>query len=637
MPLIEERRQFRFGDFVVNPRARTLHRQGIRLKLHRQPFELLLLLLEHPGEVVTREQIAKVLWPGTFVDCEHGMNTVVKKLRQILGDSADNPRYIETVPRVGYRFAAELQRQELPQRPPETVSHSTVESSSEPSYTLHKNRVIGKWLIAVASLILLSAISTVYFLHFRQRSSASPVTGRVMLAVLPFENLTGDPDQEYFSDGLTEEMISQLGRVAPTDLGIIAPASVMPYKQHPQELDQIGRQLGVEYVLEGSVRRDSQNVRIAARLVQLKDQKLVWSRQYDRGLTDLLVLQGEIAQEIADEIQLTLGGSHNRSAEAAVSKAPPFAAYDLYLRGRYFLNKRSAPGFQQAIAYFQQAIAKDPSYAQAYVGLADSYALTSSYNDGPPNELIPRARAAALKALQINDSLAEAHTALAVIAQNYDWDWQTAEKEYRRAIELDPNYPTAHHWYAECLALQGKFSEAFTQIDRARQLDPLSLIILADRGAFLYFDRQYDRAIEQFRTVGDMDPNFPRKQLIISAYIQKGMRQQALASIAKWPVSQDDAWGWMWTAYTYGRLGRHADAERALSKLQELYRGGKADAQRMAMAYIGMGQNEKAIAFLQKARDEHSISTALKVDPLYDPLRSDPGFQALLRNMHLAQ
>jgi tetratricopeptide (TPR) repeat protein len=314
-------------------------------------------------------------------------------------------------------------------------------------------------------------------------------------------------------------MIAQLGRLDPQHLGVIARSSVMRYKHGQQQLDHIARELGVQYVLEGSVRRDSDEVRISAQLIQMKDQTHLWARQYDRELSGLLALQGEIAQEIADEIQLTLGDDHKRIATDLNHAASPssYEAYDLYLKGRYFWNKRTRQGFQQAIDYFQQAVSKDTNYARAYAGLADSYALMSSYGFASPNDLMPKARAAALRSMQIDDGLAEAHTSLALITENFDWDWQTAEREFRRAIQLDPNYATAHQWYAECLSFQGSFDEALRESERARQLDPLSLIISTDDGAILYYSRQYDRAIEHFRAVLAMEPSFPRAHMVIFA------------------------------------------------------------------------------------------------------------------------
>jgi len=352
-----------------------------------------------------------------------------------------------------------------------------------------------------------------------------------MLAVLPFQNLTGDAGQDYFSDGLTEEMIAQVGNLDPQHLRVIARTSVMRYKNSETPLDRVARELGVQYVIEGSVRRDADNVRIAAQLIQAKDQTHVWARQYDRRLTGLLTLQDEIAREIADEILLTLEG-HSHAASPRPAVAPrEYEAYDLYLRGQYFFNERTAGSLRKAIEYFQQATAKDPNYARAYTGLADSYALIGGYTSLPPTEFMPKARAAALRALEIDDHLAEAHTALGLIVQNYDWDWQTSEREFRRAIELNPNYATAHQWYAEHLMWLGRFDEALRESERARELDPLSLIIAADKGAVLFFSRDYDRAIEEWRSVLEMDPGFVRAHLIRAAYREKGMFPEALADI----------------------------------------------------------------------------------------------------------
>jgi TolB-like protein len=296
----------------------------------------------------------------------------------------------------------------------------------------------------------------------------------LMLAVLPFENLTGDASQDYFSDGMTEEMITELGGLNPEHLGVIARTSVMFYKHNPKPLEQVGRELGVQYVLEGSVRRSADQVRVTGQLIRVQDQTHLWARQYDRELKDLLKLQSEIAGEISQEIQTALG---NHSAITPLSRPllspQELEAHDLYLKGQYFWNKRTADGFERAITYFQQAIVKDPSYARAYAGLADSYALIGGYTGIEQPEFAANAKTAALRALQLDPGLPEAHTAFALVAQNYNLDWQTAEKEYQRAIALNPNYSTAHHWYAEHLAWRGRFDEALAESERARQLDPL--------------------------------------------------------------------------------------------------------------------------------------------------------------------
>jgi tetratricopeptide (TPR) repeat protein len=296
-------------------------------------------------------------------------------------------------------------------------------------------------------------------------------------------------------------------------------------------------------------------------------------------------------------------------------------------------------GFQRAIDYFQQATVKAPSYARAYAGLADSYALISGYSGAPQGEFMPKARAAALRALELDDSLPEAHAALALIVQDYDWDWQTAEKEYRRAIELNPNYATAHHWYAEHLAFLGRFDEAFRESERASQLDPLSLIIATDHAVILYYSRQYDRAIEQFRAVRDMEPTFSRANMVTGAYVEKGLFTDAVASMENQRrLGGDSPWVWSGFAYVYGRSGQPVPARRALMKLEELNRHQQVDPAPFLWAYIGMGNKDQAFAWLEKAYSQHSYALiTLKVEPGYDSLRSDPRFQDLMRRVGLAQ
>jgi TolB-like protein/DNA-binding winged helix-turn-helix (wHTH) protein/Tfp pilus assembly protein PilF len=639
---------FRFGPYESRSRTRELYKYGLRLKIRPQPWQVLNLLLSRAGDVVSREELHRQLWPSeTFVDFEHGLNNSVKELRAVLGDSVSEPRYIETLPKLGYRFVAAVEVEERPAvdgSDPELrdASRAGAEgvATPKPSQTpLPLASARGTALVALSLFLLVCIIVGI-------RSSRSPARPRIannehaMVAVLPFENLTGDPAQEYFSDGLTEEMIAQLGHTDPQHLGVIARTSVMRYKNTKEQTDQIGHELGAQYLLEGSVRRDADKMRITAQLTQTKDQTRVWSHQYDRTPNSLLSLQDEIAQEISDAIQQTLG-EHKLAGTVHASPAPSpksYEAYDLYLKGRYFWNKRTPDGFERAAECFNQAIAKDPQYALAYAGLADTYALTSGYTLAPPAEFIPKARAAALKALQLDEQLAEAHVSLAVIAQNYDWDWQTAEKEYRRAIELDPNYATAHHWYAENLALQGRFDEAFSEIDRARKLDPLSLIVATDNGVFLYFSRQYERAIEQFRAVLDMEPGFSRAHMVMSAYVEQGKFAEAIADAGEWRRRDDNEWSRAFLAYVYGRAGREADARRELERAKKMSAHRSFDPLPIALAYIGLKDKDQAFVWLNRAMVNRSPSlAALKVDPIYDSLRSDPRFAAILHHIGLAQ
>ena len=412
----------------------------------------------------------------------------------------------------------------------------------------------------------------------------------------------------------------------------------MRYKHSQEPLSQIGKELGVQYVVEGSVRRDSNRVRITAQLIQVKDQSHIWARQYDRDLNNLLVLQTEIARDVADEIEFSLTRKRPMYAVTQPSPSPnTYQAYDSYLKGRYFWNKRTRQGFQQAIEYFQEAIAIDPNYARAYAGLADSYTLLRGYSEAPEAESMSKARAAALKAIELDDRLAEAHTSLALIEETFDFDWEKAEKEFRRAIDLDPNYATAHQWYAEYLGLLGRFSEAFAESERARQLDPLSLIIAADKGTTLYYSRQYDAAIAQSRSIKEMDPAFPLAHMALAAYVEKGKFAEALAEI-EGSSQESDIWTWAWRAYVYGRSNRHSEAQRALERVRTSYERGNVAADPMLWAYLGTGDREQAFIWLGKAYAARSnLLTTLKVNPAFDPLRDDPRFVDLLRRVRLAK
>jgi TolB-like protein/DNA-binding winged helix-turn-helix (wHTH) protein len=628
-------RVLRFGVFQVNLAARELRKHGVRIRLPGQPFRVLSILLERPGQIVSRDEMRDKLWDSaTFVDYERSLNSAIRKLRAVLGDSQESPRYIETVPRLGYRFIAPVEEVSSSSEPPLLEQTSNGAAAKVPALPLFGRH----WSLILGIPAILLALAAGHFMWSRARARTQPPGERLMLAVLPFENLTGDAAQDYLSDGLTEEMIAQLGHLDPEHLGVIARTSVMHYKHTTEQAGQIGRELGVQYVLEGSLRRESDRVRVTAQLVQTKDQTRIWSQQYDRELKSLLALQAEIAHETADEIQLALGRGYKlRATDRKLSSPSSYQAYDLYLKGRYFWNKRTKEGFQQAVDYFQQSIAIDPSYARAYAGLADTFALMSSWSYVPQDEAIPKARAAALRALQLDDGLAEAHTSLALIAENYDYDWQTAEKEYRRAIQLDPQYATAHQWYAECLSFQGRFPEALEESERARQLDPLSLIIATDHAVILYFARQYDRAIEQFRAVLAMEPNFARAHMVVYAYVEKELFPEALAETDSWrhsdgsPISELEA-------YVYGRWGKQQQAERALAqwKRESLHQSEVATLV-LLEAYVATGRKEGALALLETLYREHSnLVTTLKVEPALDPLRGDPRFQELLRRVGLA-
>ena len=652
--------KYRFGPFELSPRTRELRKLGNRLKVRPQPFQVLEVLLERGGDVVTREELRERLWQAdTFVDFEHGLNTAIKELRAVLSDSATEPRYIGTIPKVGYRMIVPVETAEA------KSAAKTVIAMGEPAPAIRdfvwggesgwegserkqeeEKRGAGwpQWIAGIVLGLVLVAAGIGFgakWMRGRDEAKRGAVkNGRVLLAVLPFQNLTGDAGQEYFSDGLTEEMIAQLGLMDPEHFGVIGRTSVMHYKNTQENAEQIGRELGVQYVLEGSVRRDAERVRITAQLIRAGDQTRLWTREFDRELQSLLAVQSEIAHETADEIQQTLGAKKpSAPVEATAMSREDYEAYDKYLKGLYFWNKRTVPGFEQAIVCFREAIQKNPKYAPAYAGLANTYTLLTGYSLSSSSKYMPQARAAALRALELNDKLPEAHTALALVVQNYDLDWHTAEKEFKRAIELNPNYSTAHHWYAEHLGYRGRFEEAFKESDEAKRLDPLSLIIAADRGALLYFARDYDRAIEQLRAVLEMDPAFPRGHMIQYAYAAKGMYPEAMADIEKGNrLSGEGAWYWSSKAYVDGLWGHRAEGRRALQKLEELNKRQPMDAGPMAWAYLGMGRREEALQWLEKGCEQHSnVVTTLKVEPAFDPVRNDPKFQELLRRVGLRE
>jgi TolB-like protein/DNA-binding winged helix-turn-helix (wHTH) protein/Tfp pilus assembly protein PilF len=638
---------YRFGPFEIRIPVRELYKSGIKLKLRPQPFQILQVLAQRAGDVVSRDELRQMLWSAeTFVDFEQGLNTSMNELRRALNDSASSPRYIETLPKLGYRLIAPVQEGPTPERtafaetePPPAAPPPTAEPPQQAPPAAGA-RPLWLWLLLAAAISVAIVAAIAYSLWQRTRGRLAPSAGPILVAVLPFENLTGDAAQDYLSDGLTEETIAQLGRISPARLGVIARTSVMHYKHTQDRVAKIGEELGVQYVLEGSLRRQEDRVRVSAQLIRVRGETHAWAKQYDRQLSDLLALQAEIAHEISDEIQLAFGDRRIQSPIKRPALSPQqSAAYDLYLEGLYFWNKRTADDFWRAIGYFEQAIAKDPSHAPSYAGLADCYALMGGYTSESRPDYMIKARAAALRALEIDPDLPEAHTALAVIVQDYDLDWQTSENEYRRAIQLNPSYAMAHHWYAEHLGFLGRFDEAFRESEHARQLDPLSLIIAADNGYLLLYSRQHDRALEKCRSVLDMDPHFGRAgSCLLGVFEARGTLEGALNWLeAARGIASHQAWYWSELAYVYARSGARSAAEGALQTALRMNRPGQTDPAALVVAYIGLDRKDQAFWWLEKAYAQHSNAmTALKVDPIYDPLRDDARFQQLLHRVGLA-
>jgi len=630
--LASSSRRVRTGLFEIDFGSGEVHKEGRKVPMQEQPFRVLAILLEHPGEVVTREQLQARLWPAdTYVGFDEGLNTAIRKLRVAFGDSAENPRFIETVSRRGYRFVA-------PIREAVAVTPQPLESVAAPDAAAELKR--GRpWRIRRPALALWAAalfvtLAGVAYLA-RWHSSANPdAQKRVMLAILPFQNLSNDPEQEYFSDGLTEETITDLGQLTPEQLGVIARTSAMAYKHTNKTISQIGHELGVDYILEGSVRRDGEKVRIAAQLIRVQDQTHLWAQSYDRKLPDVLDVQNELAQVISQQVGLRLTPGQKSGLETTRKVDPE--AYNLYLKGLYYWNMLTPTGFSQAINYFQEATKRDPKYALAYAGLADCYAVLPMIGDSPPRESFPGAQAAAAKALELDDALAQAHDSDARIKLFYEWNWAKSEQQSVRAIALNRNLAGAHVRYAHLLSNVGRHKEALAEAERARELDPLSLITNTLFGMFLFQARQYDAAAEQLQKTIRMNPHFWVGHLHLGkVYEQKGMYQAAIEEFTK---ARDLSEGASETiaslGHAYALSGRQDAARNVLEELQRQSRSSYVPPYNIAMIYAALGEKDHALDWLEKgyeARDVHMIF--LKVDPKWDSFRTDSRFQNLLERM----
>jgi len=613
-------RVLRFGAFEADVRAGELRKHGLKIKLQEQPFQILAMLLERPGEVVTREQLRQKLWPAdVFVDFDQGLNNAIKKLRLALGDSADNPRFVETLARHGYRFIAPvdgIQRAPAVRRWPVRMQEARV----------------------AAIIILAVVVGMGYFGWRKLRPEAKPPAGKIMLVVLPFDNFSGDPGQEYFSDGLTEEMIAQLGGLDPQRLGVIARASAMQYKHSGKGAAQIGRELGVDYILEGSVRREGGRARVTAQLIQVSDQTHLWAQSYERDLGHILALQSEVAQAIAHQIEIKL--TPQQRARLASTRSVNPEAHEAYLKGIYFWNKFTNPNFHKSVEYFREAIEKDPAYAPAYAGMAVSYANLVEFGE-PPNDFYQKSEAAARKAIEIDETSSQAHAVLSWALVYYHHDWSAAEREFRRALELNPSNADARTYYARFLAALGRHNEAREQIERARQTDPVFLAINVVLAHVLFYARQYDAALAQLAKMREMDPNFPPTYWTLAhVYEALGKNDEACQYMLKtfdlgsghvpWfahleQVRVRSGWRAAWEQWIQGFLEAQARAEY----VQPFP---------LVEAYLNLGRDAEALQWLRRAADLRDIEIVfLKVDPRFDRLRSNPRFDEIVRSLNFPQ
>ena len=630
----------RFGTFEVSLQSGEVRKAGLRIRVQQQPMKLLEILLEHPGEVVTREELRGRVWPSeSFGDFDQALNIAIGKLRSALGDSAESPRFIETLSKRGYRFIADVSVVDIEARPKKQEPLA----GDLPATDLgHKIQGIGlavapqrrllptRWVIGALAIVL----SLLIFFALRFRSQTPAPTGIRSLAVLPLDNLSGEASQNYFADGMTDELITDLAQISA--LRVISRTSVMVYKGARKPLPQIARELNVDAVVEGTVLRSGDQVRITAQLIEASTDKHLWSQSYEGDLRDTLTLQKKVASAIADQIRINLT-PREQAALKNVEVVNP-EAYESYLKGRYFWNKRTADGLKVALAYFKQAIEEDPKYAQAYSGLADTYALLGDWQYAvmTPKEAFPQAKAAASKALELDSTLGEAHNSLAFVLDGFDWDFDSAGKEFQRAIELNPGYATAHHWYAWHLSLLGRYDEAIVEMRKAENLDPLSLIINADLAELLVLAHSYDESIGQSRKTIEMDPNFAlAHNQLAQAYLQKHMYDKAVAELQEAvKLSGGSPTCIANLARAYVASGKRSEAVKLLGDLKKLSNPGHSNASEIAMIYASLGDRDQAMNWLEKGYDER-FNPGVLLRPGFDPLRSDSRFQNLVRRIGL--
>jgi TolB-like protein/DNA-binding winged helix-turn-helix (wHTH) protein/Flp pilus assembly protein TadD len=638
----------RFGTYEVSLQSGEVRKAGMRIRVQQQPMKLLEILLERPGEVVSREELRGRVWTNeTFGDFDQALNIAIAKLRSALEDSAENPRFIETLPKRGYRFIADVSVVNADPHPEKSASragelpdsqekkmragHETQRDGLTTMTIAPKRRLrpMGRVIVALALVLSLSILVAWLF-----RSRGRAPMGIRSLAVLPLDNLSGDASQGYFADGMTDELITDLSQISA--LRVISRTSVMLYKGARKPLPQIARELNVDAVVEGTVLRSGDKVRITAQLIDASTDEHLWSQSYEGELRDTLALQNRVAGAIADQIRINLTPQEQAALKNVKVVNPE--AYESYLKGRYFWNKRTAEGLKVALAYFNQAIDEDPNYAQAYSGLADTYALLGDWQYAvmTPKEAFPKAKAAAIKALALDGTLGEAHNSLAFILDGFDWDLDSGGKEFQRAIELNPGYATAHHWYAWHLSLLGRYDEAIAEMRKAENLDPLSLIINADLAELLVLAHLYDESIRQSRKTIEMDPNFAlAHNQLAQAYLQIHMYDEAVAELQKAvQLSGRSPTCIANLARAFVASGNRKEAVQLLKELKKRASPGYSNASEIAMIYASFGDMEQAMSWLEKGYEER-FNPGVLLRPGFDPLRSDSRFQDLLHRIGL--
>ena len=646
----------RFGPFELKPASGELRRDGATVKLPPQPLKVLVLLAENAGQLVTREEIQRQVWgSGTFVDFDKGLNFCIKQIREALGDNAQSPSYIETLPRRGYRFIAPVEDL-LEAGPVDTASPDNDEARNQPTPISGEQQIdkpsqqqgepaahlprrspgsFRRRAAVVALAILLLTGS--YFAWRYITRQVHPSDSRIMILVLPFENLNRDPAQDYFSDGLTEEMIAQLGRLQPERLGVIARTTALTYKNTSKDIRQIGRELGVSYVLEGSVRREGERVRITAQLIQVGDQANLWSETYERSERDVLELQSEVAGRVAQSLALELLPPSRPDMKRIRPTDPE--AYDAYLKGRFLVTKDTLPDLERSITYFDQATEKDPNFAPAYAAAVDARVLLTTWKNTSTLEATSKAKADASRAVDLDPTLGEAYAALGSVNLWFEWKWSEAEANIKRAIELNPSNPNIHILYASYLISRGQTEQAVSHIKQAVELDPVSLLTTGLSAELHLTAGRYDDAIALSGRMLELEPKSPAAHwFLINAYKAKGMYQEARELILKRMSESGDRQESI-------DLLKQGDAKEALERMERrqfermkesLSKGGSQNAAWVSQTFAGMGERDLAFEWLEKAYAERLPSLLFfNIDPGWNPLREDPRFTDFARRMGL--
>lgn len=630
--------QFHFGDFTLDQSRYRLQRGSRFLRLEKIPMELLFLLVERQGELVTRGEIAERLWgKDVFVDADHGINVAVRKIRVVLRDDPEKPRFVETIVGKGYRFAAPVipKNADSGLQAATMVRASTEIPRSEASATPLKTRISARRLTVLLGAVATIALIAVVWLLRRPNNMAAIQPPIKSIAVLPLKNLSEDPTQEYLADGLTEDLIGRLAVVP--GLRVISRTSSMNFKDTQLSLPEIAKALQVDAIAEGSVIREGNRIRVHAQLIRASTDQHIWAGEYEREYRSLLALQEEVAGNIAGRILAGLAPME-RTGSAQPRTVDP-EAYEDYLKGRYYLNQRTVNALNKSIEYFQQALGKDPSYALAYSGLADTYALLGFRGRLRSKDMLARAKTDALKAIELDDSLADPHVSLAFVAETHEWDWAGAEREYKRALELNPDDARAHHWYAGYLTYVGRIDEGIAEEMRARELDPLSLPINnALSGRFLAAGR-YDEALQQIQKTLELDSHFPQAHQTLGwLYLNGGKRDSAIREFrnALQLSGTNDSDLMLDVGFACAVNGKQDDARKILAELKGLHQRGLAASGSIGILYGALGDSDEAFAWLQKAYAERDPElTYIKVGRRFEPLRRDPRYQELVRRVGL--